>query len=131
MSVMTLWEALRREQLSAAELARRSGLTAETMKVCMCNGLRSERTCWRLESGLGYKYSIVSNSMALADRQRCVELFGVDPFVASRTALRRLAEKHGFDFSGCFMKADFAAAVIYRASALRGEQKLRTQKTGI
>jgi hypothetical protein len=118
LGVQALRLAMSREGLTWAELAARAGVDAGGLRVAACRGCPHFRMRLRLEAALKYRHPIWTDSGALADRARCVRVFGLDPVLVSRPALVRLAATHGFDFGGCRRKKDFVAAVVARAAVV-------------
>jgi hypothetical protein len=104
--------------LTLRKAAERAGVTFGFLRVALSRGFPRRGLGWRLEAALSYRHAIWTDSRALADRARCVRAFGIDPYLVSRPALEKMVRLHGFNFSGCQVKADFVRAVFERATAV-------------
>ncbi|HOX58999.1 MAG TPA: hypothetical protein P5205_17675 [Candidatus Paceibacterota bacterium] len=108
---------MRDEGLTWRDLALKARLSPVGIRVQAFCGFPHKITRWKIERALDYQWALWSNARTLAARRRCVQLFGLDPFLTSRSALRCAAGLLGFDFSGCRSKADFNEAVLLHAAA--------------
>ncbi len=109
---------MKAEGLPWAALSRRCGFASDYLRVQVCGGCRCHLTRWKVEAALGYRFALWSDAATLARRKRSLDVFGLDPLLATRSELRRAADKHGFDFSLCYAKHDYVDRVFARLAAV-------------
>jgi hypothetical protein len=126
--IVVLRHAMKQEALTWRELARRAGLALDGLQVEVSKGCPYRLTRWRIERGLNYRWAIWSNPQTLERRGRCQILFECDPFTASQAELRRLASRHGWNFSGLRTKADYVKAVLLHADSIAPRPPVSQEK---
>ncbi|MDB6112986.1 MAG: hypothetical protein JWR69_4736 [Pedosphaera sp.] len=108
--------AIIQDGLTVGELAARCGMSSLCLSAAITSNFPCQRTRHRVEAGLGYTRAIWSDASTLAQRKKCVLVFGFDPYLVERDFMRSQAAAIRADFSGCYSKADFIKEVFARAA---------------
>lgn len=120
--VRVLKAAMLEENLSAADLAERCGVALGTFRNWICAGFPVVSSRYQVEAAVGYR-PIWSSLEEIKQRRHCLEVFGLDPRLATVQQLRLLGPDIGADFSGCATLDQLIGEVFARAAITRSPIK--------